>query len=210
LKKDGGPVNRPARCLLLGGFEELKKADGPSAMTAAITSGAWARDGSGDDAAENPPDDAGDSVLPARARVLKPCGKPYNRNTWAIVSSGHKTARSSLDAGSLESRNLRELLQSADPRAFRRGLARRAVVLKRVGRGRPLAQLPLPAIRPAAATGSTADNAGSGRGGVPCPVHCSATAQRPATTATSLPHDGTCRCKIDCADGLAERIARIL
>jgi hypothetical protein len=179
-------------------------------MTAAITSGAWARDANAGDAAENPPDDAGDSVIPAHARVLKPCSKPYNRNAWAIVRSAHKTARSSPDAGRLEPRNPRELLQSADPRAFRRGLARRAAVLKRVGRGRPLAQLPLPAVQPALAMGSTADNADSGRGGAPCPVRCGATAQRPATTATSSPHDGTRRCKIDSADGLAERIARIL
>jgi hypothetical protein len=176
-------------------------------MIADITSAAWARDGNGDDGAENPPDDAGDSVIPARARVLKPCGTRRSRNAWASVPSAHKTARSSLDADRLEPRNLRELLQSADPRVPRRGRDRRAA-LERVGRERPLAPLPLPAVRPATATGSTADNADSGHGGTPCPVRYGATALRPATTATSSPHDGTGRCNIDCADGSAERIAR--
>jgi hypothetical protein len=64
--------------------------------------------------------------------------------------------------------------------------------------------------RPAPATGSTADSAGSGPDGTSYPVRSGATAQRPATTATSLPHDGTRRCNIDNADGLAERIARTL
>jgi hypothetical protein len=179
-------------------------------MTADITSVAWARAANGDDAAENPPDDADDRVLPAHARVLKPCGRPCSRNAWVTARSAHKTIRSSPDVGRLEPRNLRELLQSADPRAFRRRPVRRAAERKRAGPGRWLAQLSLPAARPAPAMGSTADNADFGHDGAPCPVHYGATAQRPATTATSSPHDGTDRCNIDCADGSAEKIARTL
>jgi hypothetical protein len=53
---------------------------GPSAITADIIFAASERDENDGNAAENPPDDADDSVLPARGRVLKPCGRPCNKN----------------------------------------------------------------------------------------------------------------------------------
>jgi hypothetical protein len=125
----------------------------------------------------------------------------------------------------LEPKNLRKWLQSADPRAPRwgldwwltalarverdRSLARRLPVVERVERDRSLARQ-LPAARPALVTGSTADSADSGPDGTSGPVHCGATAQRPATTATSWPLGGRHHCKIGSADGLAERIPRTL
>jgi hypothetical protein len=192
--RNGGPENRPARCLRLWGCGHPKVGDVPLPIAKDITTARLAAAERVRNAVEYLVAADADNALLDRVHCATLDGTRNCRSVAPNALTRRRTPRNNPAVGSAEPRNLWEFLLGAGPRT-------RSEVLRLRG-----ADGNIPAER---SMESAADTAGTAHGDGPSPARSYARCGLPAGAANAEPHGGRRRCSSGFVGDWVDKTARI-